>query len=79
MKERFTLRQYIRMVLVLSKVRITVAVALTTLTGYVLGKGSFDWGFLPVAAGIFMLACGSSVINQIQEYRTDSLMDRTRT
>ena len=75
--ESLTLREFIKIVLKLSKVRITVAVAFTTITGYVLGKGAFDLGFLAVTLGIFLLACGSSVINHLQEYRTDSIMDRT--
>ncbi len=77
MEAGLTLRQYIRIILKLSKVRITIAVSVTTLTGYVLGRGSFDFGFVAVTIGIFFLACGSSVINHIQEYRTDSLMERT--
>ncbi len=77
MKDKLSLKEYTRIVFKLSKVRITIAVSVTTLTGYVLGKNGFDWGFLPVTAGIFMLACGSSVINHLQEYRTDSIMART--
>jgi protoheme IX farnesyltransferase len=29
-------------------------------------------------SGILLLACGSAVINHIQEYKTDALMDRTK-
>jgi protoheme IX farnesyltransferase len=61
----------------LSKVKITVAVSFTTITGYVLGKGYFDAGFIGVTAGIFLLACGSSVLNQLQEFPIDAVMDRT--
>jgi len=78
MNMKRNLREITGIVFTLSKVRITVAVALTTLTGYVLGNGAFDAGFIPVTAGIFLLACGSSVINQLQEYHTDRLMERTR-
>ena len=69
--------KYINIVLDLSKVRITVAVALTTITGYVLGNGELDLHLIGVVSGIFLLACGSSVLNQIQEFSTDSLMERT--
>jgi protoheme IX farnesyltransferase len=65
-------------VLILSKVKITIAVAFTTITGYVLGKGAFDAGFVWVTLGIFLLACGSSVLNHVQEFRTDSVMERTQ-
>ncbi len=72
-----TLKEYINSVLELSKVKITVAVALTTITGYVLGNGKADMQLAGVVSGIFLLACGSSVLNQIQEFRTDSMMERT--
>lgn len=71
-------REYIRIILQLSKVKITVAVSLTTITGYVLGRGYLDTGFIGVTIGIFLLACGASVMNHIQESGTDARMQRTR-
>ncbi len=68
----------IQIILQLSKVKITVAVSFTTITGYVLARGKFDTGLLPVTLGIFLLACGASVLNHIQEQRTDALMQRTK-
>ena len=67
-----------QIVLELSKVRITVAVAFTTLAGYVLAKGTIDMGVLLPVAGIFLLACGSSVLNHLQERKADARMKRTR-
>ena len=67
-----------RNILQLSKVKITIAVSFTTITGYVLARGEFDAGFLWVTLGIFLLACGASVLNHIQEYRTDAVMNRTK-
>ena len=58
--------------------KITVAVSFTTITGYVLANGHFGPGFIPVTLGIFLLACGSSVINHIQESGTDAIMSRTK-
>lgn len=78
MQERMTLREFAKIVFQLSKIKITGAVAFTTITGYVLAKDAFDWGFISVTVGIFLMACGSSVINHLQEYRTDSAMERTR-
>ena len=78
MHEKVTLKEFIKIVLQLSKVKITGAVAFTTITGYVLARDAFDWGFISVTVGIFFMACGSSVINHLQEYRTDSAMERTR-
>jgi heme o synthase len=65
-------------ILELSKVKITVAVAFTTITGYILAARGYDPGFLLPTLGIFFLACGSSVINHLQERRTDAIMARTR-
>ena len=62
----------------LSKVKITIAVAVTTITGYVLAKGKFDSRMILPTIGIFLLACGASVINHIMENRSDSQMQRTR-
>ena len=67
-----------QIVLELSKVRITVAVAFTTLAGYVLAKGTIDMGVLLPVTGIFLLACGSSVLNHLQERKVDARMKRTR-
>jgi protoheme IX farnesyltransferase len=67
-----------QIILELSKIKITVAVALTTIAGYILASRSYDTGFLLPTAGIFLLACGSSVINHLQEQRTDAIMTRTR-
>lgn len=67
----------IQVIAELSKVKITVAVSLTTITGYVLARGQIDTGLIPVTIGIFLLACGSSVLNHIQEANSDAIMDRT--
>jgi heme o synthase len=62
----------------LSKVKITVAVALTTITGYLLAGGSFDRYIILPTLGIFLLACGASAINHFQERDMDAKMERTR-
>jgi protoheme IX farnesyltransferase len=68
----------IKTLLELSKVKITVAVAFTTITGYLLASGQFDTGLILPTLGIFILACGSSAINHYQEKDKDALMERTR-
>jgi len=68
----------IRTLLELSKFKITVAVALTTITGYLLARERFDIYLILPTLGIFILACGSSAINHYQERETDALMERTR-
>ncbi len=61
----------------LGKVRISIPVAFTTFTGYILSHGKFDRGFILPFIGIFLLACGASAFNQVQEADTDKIMKRT--
>jgi protoheme IX farnesyltransferase len=61
----------------LGKVRISVPVAFTTFTGYILSHGEIDRGFVMPFIGIFLLACGASAFNQLQETDTDRIMKRT--
>jgi len=61
----------------LGKIRISIPVAFTTFTGYILSHGKFDRGFVLPFIGIFLLACGASAFNQIQETETDRIMKRT--
>jgi protoheme IX farnesyltransferase len=69
---------FLNVVAQLGKVRISFPVAFTTFTGYVLSHGSIDRGVVLPVAGIFLLACSASSLNQIQEMDTDLLMKRTR-
>jgi protoheme IX farnesyltransferase len=61
----------------LLKIRITAASTVTTVVGYVLARGRFDWPLVPVAAGILLQACGAAAFNQVQDSRVDALMART--
>ena len=70
--------KYIKLIMELGKVKITFAVALTTIAGYVLANGGLDFGLVLPTLGIFLLACGSSAINHYQERDKDALMDRTK-
>ena len=71
-------KSFINTLLELSKVRITFAVSLTTITGYVLASGKFDTGLILPTLGIFLLACGSSALNHYQERDKDAQMERTK-
>ncbi len=62
----------------LGKVRISLPVALSACTGYVLQTGKFDAGALLLIPGVFLMSCSSGAINHIQEYKTDALMPRTQ-
>lgn len=77
MKKRNSPRELLRIISELGKVRISVAVAFTTFTGYILSHGEFDRGFILPFIGIFLLACGASAFNQVQETETDRIMKRT--
>lgn len=62
----------------LAKIRITVLATVTAAAGYFLATERVTWEILLPVAGIFLLACGSSALNQIQERRFDALMERTK-
>jgi protoheme IX farnesyltransferase len=67
-----------KLLMELGKVKITFAVSLTTIAGYLLAKGSFDSGLILPTIGIFLLACGSSALNHYQDSDRDRLMKRTQ-
>src|ERR1035437_8963555 len=65
-------------ILTLMKYKVSLAVTFTTVTGYLICSGSFDLRLLYTALGVFILAGGTSALNQIQERKFDALMDRTK-
>jgi len=71
------MKDYFKILMELNKVRITVAVTLTTMAGYILAKNGIDTGIILPTLGIFILACGSAVLNHIQDHDKDALMTRT--
>jgi heme o synthase len=69
----------VRHLLTLIKVRITGLVTLTAMAGYGLAPGAvWDWRFVAVAVGVFLITAGASAVNMFIERRTDALMNRTR-
>ena len=58
--------------------RISLPVALSALTGYVLFTGSVDAQGWLLAFGVFLMSCSSSVINHWQEREIDAQMPRTK-
>jgi heme o synthase len=64
-------------ILTLGKVRITAFVAISSALGYILSNGNADLSMLFMIIGVFILASGSSALNQFQEFRYDALMQRT--
>jgi protoheme IX farnesyltransferase len=62
----------------LIKYKLSLAVAVSAATGYVLCKNSPDPGILTLFAAIFLMASGSAALNQYTERNVDSIMERTR-
>lgn len=65
-------------ILELGKVRISISVALSALTGYVLFTGVLDGIGWAIATGVFFMSCSSGALNHWQEQKTDALMPRTQ-
>ena len=66
------------MILELAKLRITIAVTLTTATGYLLAARKCELRMWLPLVGVFVLACGSAAFNQWQERAIDARMKRTQ-
>ncbi len=71
-------RSKIEILAELSKVKITFFVAISGTVGYILAGGSVGFEMLMTLLGIFILSCGSSAFNHVQEVKTDALMVRTK-
>ncbi|MEE4260339.1 MAG: heme o synthase [Bacteroidales bacterium] len=72
-----SIKESVQILIELNKVKITFAVTLTTIAGYVLAKNTFDSGLILPVLGIFILACGSAALNHFQDRDKDILMKRT--
>lgn len=72
------MKEKIKILSELSKIRITFFVMVTTGFGYIAAAEMFDLNFLLVLLGVLFLACGSASLNHYQERFTDALMERTR-
>jgi protoheme IX farnesyltransferase len=61
----------------LIKYKLSFAVTLSSVTGYIIFQNHFDVSFFLLVCGVFLLASGSAVLNQYSELRFDALMGRT--
>jgi protoheme IX farnesyltransferase len=61
----------------LTKPIISVSVAISALTGFLIRQGFFASGWLECVVGVFLLSAGASAINHLQEAGTDLIMRRT--
>ena len=64
--------------LVLCRLPISLFATCSALTGYLLAGSIPAVTIAFLAAGVFLLACGASALNQFQERDIDALMERTR-
>lgn len=71
------MRRHIDILVQLGKVRISLLATATMVAGYVLAYGNVTWDLVFLTVGVFLLACGSSGLNQIQEREIDGKMERT--
>lgn len=55
-----------------------MAVTFTAITGFIIYAGNLDFSIIELALSVFILAGGSSALNECQESRFDAKMDRTR-
>ena len=62
----------------LIKYKVSLAVTFTSITGFLVYSGSFSAHILILACGVFILAGGSSALNEVQESKFDLKMERTK-
>lgn len=68
----------LKTILSLIKYKVSIAVCFTAITGYIVFTRTFDLQILLLSLGIFLLASGSSALNQYQESEYDAKMERTK-
>ena len=62
----------------LIRLPLSLMVTFSALTGYLLTGRELGLSFVYLFSGLFLLSAGASVLNQVQEYKLDALMPRTR-
>lgn len=72
------MKELLNILMDFGKVRITLFVAISGSVGYILSAGDVSTGMLLPLLGIFILSFGSAALNQLQEWRYDSMMNRTQ-
>lgn len=67
-----------KIIMELGKVRISLPIALSALTGYIMFTGTYDGRGWLLALGVFFMSCSSSALNHWQERDIDAKMPRTK-
>jgi protoheme IX farnesyltransferase len=68
---------YVVMIAELTKWKLSLAVAFSAVTGYLVFDGDATGGLMAVASGVFLLSAGAAALNQYTERNSDALMART--
>jgi heme o synthase len=71
------MKNNLQLILALIKYKVSIAVTFTAITGYVVYTGHFDLQIITLVLGVFLLAGGSSALNECQESKYDAKMPRT--
>ena len=64
--------------IVLTKFVLSFAVSLSALFAYIMAKGEIGTDMFIATFAVLLVAMGVSTLNQVQEYKEDSIMDRTK-
>lgn len=64
--------------IVLTKFVLSFAVSLSALFAYLMAKGEFGTDVFIATFAVLLVAMGVSTLNQVQEYKEDALMERTK-
>ena len=72
------MKYYLKIITELGKVRISLPISLSALTGYAVYTGMLDKQGWLLAVGVFLMAASSSAFNHWQERHTDAKMPRTQ-
>ena len=69
---------YLKSIAVLVKYKVSLSVTFTAVVGSIFYTGSFDRQILILGLGVFILAGGSSALNEFHESKYDAQMARTK-
>lgn len=64
--------------LILTKFNLSFVVSLSLVFGFILAKNSITSDLINPFIAVLLLALGVSALNQVQEYKEDAIMDRTK-
>lgn len=73
-----TMHNQLRIILKLTRINMSTAIAFSALAGYIMHNRSLDLTALWVFIGVLLLAASATVLNQYQERHLDALMARTK-